>query len=133
MRPKDITLFERLYLGSLALGIIHTAVTRDGTLFEGAGTLIVVAIVGGGFGLSLLLALLASRRRSNIARWIIVIFFAISLPFAVVEFFAAGFAFPGIAILVQWGISTAAIYFLFTPPALAWFRGEDRPASEIFS
>jgi len=74
MRPQAIVNFERLFLASILLSVVPLALiaSEEGALAE--------MIVGIGLMLlSVALVLLASRRRSNVARWVLAILTAIGL------------------------------------------------------
>ncbi|HLZ79717.1 MAG TPA: hypothetical protein VKQ09_10285, partial [Sphingomonas sp.] len=78
----------------------------------------------GALAIELLLLYLVVRRASDLARWIIVLFFAISgasLGFGIVKgsFFALG-SFP--VSLLAFAVSGASIWFLFRPDSCRWFR-----------
>ena len=66
-RPENITWFERLFLGSLLIGVIQAILTwQDSTREMSPAT--VLTIQGFSFALVITLTLLVSRRRSNVAR-----------------------------------------------------------------
>ena len=67
--PKHIKYFEWTWLGSLSLGIIVAALSYSEIV--GAGMEIFVGFIQFvTFGVMLLLILLISRKRNNIAKWI---------------------------------------------------------------
>ena len=80
--PTHIKYFEWLMLSSLALGILLSIltppnhVTYDGKTITTAFTMIVMVFT---FSIILLLTLLISRKRSNIAKWVLVALFAAGL------------------------------------------------------
>lgn len=138
MRPKSIGLFDRLFLFSLAIGLLSTFLDFDkieeklradpamASLGLGSGAAIgAIAFV---FGISILLWYLVAYRASNVAKWILVIFVAVG---AVLLVFNLGQVWALANILSAIGklIEIAAIAFLFRPDAKAWFA-EKRGAAD---
>ena len=120
--PNHIKYFEWTWLGSLALGIIvagltHSAITpAGGEFFVGFVQFFVFAVV-------LLLVLLTSRKRSRIAKWVLVVFFALGLVFYIPQlamFFEMGFA--GVLSSIQVLAQCVGLYFLFTEESRNWYR-----------
>lgn len=87
MRPQAIILFERLMLASFVVGLtnIATGFSRIQAIITQSPlnplAMTVGMIVGLGFGLLLPLglALLISRRASNVAKWILVVLLVLGL------------------------------------------------------
>ena len=120
--PKSIKLFEQLCLGSLALGVIQSAL-----MFNNMGLSGDAAYGAAGFQVLILLilvtiVLLTSRKKSVICKWILVVFFV----FGLVAFI------PNLAIIVEQGMAgligaaqllmqAYAIYLLFNSDSKAWF------------
>ncbi|THD35294.1 MAG: hypothetical protein E7773_12690 [Sphingomonas sp.] len=131
MRPKSIVTFEYCYLGSILLGVVNAAMTWkdvNGTV-EAAQTramlgdwFMPLAMVFG-LTISLLLWYFTARSASVVAKWVVVVFFGLSL---------AGFLFTlalgsrpdgiagilSVAVLV---LNAVAVWMLFRPDARAWF------------
>jgi hypothetical protein len=139
MRPRSIVRFEQLYIAKIILGVIGALwglmAMRDqmpdvaAALSSGS----MVGMLGFGlvFGLALQLVLLhfVARRASEIARWIVVVFFAIAC-FGLLFGIARGtlFALQSYpATLLNFALSAACIWFLFQPDSVRWFRGERLP------
>lgn len=132
MRPASITMFDRLYLGSLVLGLINFALSYDNTMAQLKADPVVAdvgmaspGILWGGLALgmaiSLLLWFLISRKASNVARWILVVFTVIgviSLPLSLGQLPLLQL----VTTLVVTGVQAAAVYFLFRPDAKPWFQ-----------
>jgi len=126
--PPDIDWFERLWLGTLVLTAFITIMmfewSRNRVGPYGAGLLTATR-----FGGSFLLMLFCSRRRSNLARWVIAIPFsltivaydAVRLPLMLDRDPAIWF------VLLRLGLMFAAIYMLFTARSRAWFAGTPPP------
>ena len=80
----------------------------------------------------LLLILLTSRKRNNIAKWILVALFSLGIVFYIPQLsslFDIGFAvaFSSLQVLTQ----CVGIYFLFTEEYRDWFRVIKRNLNEI--
>ena len=85
-----------------------------------------------GFGISLLLWFFTSRMRSNIAKWIIVIFFVIgvlSLVFTILNGSSPA-GIPGILSILSTVLQAVAVFMLFKPDAVAWFKGQPTGPAE---
>ena len=140
MRPPSIIRFDQLYLGSLAFRLVIFALGYDALIAKmkagpGAAELgldgpgIWFAIVGfGKLGISMVILLLlwwlASRRASNVARWILAIFAALRLVILLPLLGDLSMLqMPQIiAEVVFTAVQIAAVWFLFRPDAAAWFR-----------
>jgi hypothetical protein len=130
VRPSSILWFERLYLASLALTLaivaraweaIRAGVIPPTTLLFGLGFAI---------GLPLVLTLLVSRRRSVVAKWVLVAIFTIGL-------IANGLTYrPGarltllLVALSLIAMQAIAVALLFMPSARAWLGRKNAPAAE---
>ena len=74
-------------------------------------------------GIMLLLILLTSRKRNNIAKWILVVLFGLGIVFYIPQLsslFDKGFA--GVLSSLQVLAQCVGIYFLFTQESRDWFR-----------
>lgn len=140
MRPKSIQRFDIFYLGALALGLISTAIGWNATMermqADAATAAIATPVMLGsvivGFGISLLLWFFTSRMRSNIAKWIIVIFFVIgvlSLVFTILNGSSPA-GIPGILSILSTVLQAVAVFMLFKPDAVAWFKGQPTGPAE---
>ena len=137
LRPISIVQFERCYLGSLLLGFLTLAVTwntqlamlqRNPATAQMSGGMIYGSLLTGlvvGALITLLLWYFAARRASAVAKWIIVVFFAIGV-LSLLNSLSKGVVPPGlggvltVANIVLQGV---AVYLLFRPDAKAWFDG----------
>jgi len=75
------------------------------------------------FGVMLLLILLISRKRSKIAKWILVVFFGLGIVFYIPQLanlFNLGFA--GVLSSLQLIAQCVGLYFLFTQESRDWLR-----------
>src|SRR5690349_15005662 len=79
-RPIEIAWFERIIIASLALGALNSWLAWPQLLALGSpGFLISVQLFT--FAVMLGLALLISRRRSNVAKWINIALAVVGFPF----------------------------------------------------
>ncbi len=136
MRPQSIVRFKKLYLAKIVLGVIATLWGLNGVRNAAPGMAVILSsqlvvgalVVGliGGLVIELVLLHLVVRRASDLARWIVVLFFAVSLVsliFGIVKgtFFTLG-SYP--VSLLAFAISAGSVWFLFQPDAVRWFKGE---------
>ena len=138
MRPASIQMFDKLYLGSLVVGLINFVLFFDdmvamtqGDLAEiGMGSGFMIGVFVFGISISLLLWYFISRRASKVAKWILVvltIWGLIGIP--------ATLALPTVQMLMSLlatALSLGSIYFLFTPDAKAWFDGDSTADPSVF-
>ncbi|WP_375381437.1 hypothetical protein [uncultured Sphingomonas sp.] len=137
MRPISIVNFERCYLGALLIGLVNAVVAmptmlRNPQLMQASavfGSWYLPTIIGVGFLIPLVLWIFAARRASVVAKWIIVVFFAIAVISMLVTAFRG---FPdgsggvkGAVGVVAFVLQAVSVYLLFQPDAVAWFRGAD--------
>lgn len=126
--PPEIAWFERLWLVALAMTVLITSMMFDWSAGRlgpyGAGFMTFAR-----FGGSILLMLFCSRRRSNLARWII------TIPFALTLVAYDGIRLPYmlernpvmVFVVLRQILLWAAISMLFTPRSRAWFAGRPPP------
>ena len=133
-RPNSIKYFEWLWLGSILIGIIVSAISYQHMLseiqneFGELGSLFEILVPIGtaiGVGLTLLFVLLTSRRQNKVAKWFLVIMFGLGLAFSIPELNTRfGYSvFVGILSSIQIALQCVGIYFLFTSGSRAWFAG----------
>jgi hypothetical protein len=124
LRPKPVVAFEAMNLTTLAVGVVHSIFVWDESVAI-ASPAFVITIQAFSIGLVLMLTLLVSRRRSNVAKWVLIVLFLIGLP-GVIVLLANGLALGSPIITVfQTVLQAVGICLLFTPPARRWFRGDD--------
>ena len=142
MRPASIDLFDKLYLTSFVISILQAAVSfkensanlqaDPATAQLGFGSEFLLAMLLISFSISFLLWFLVARRASNIAKWILVILSAISIPMIVASFptVAASGTIVVLLTLITTVLSLASIVCLFRRDARDWFasRGRSGPA-----
>ena len=140
MRPKSIELFEKVYWGGTALGLVIAALNWGNvtatfntpearSLGMGSGFLIGTIVVN--LIISLLVWYFIARRASNVAKWIYMALTAIGL-FIVLRSLANPTAANGLPLagnLVVIGLQLYCAWLLFKPDAVAWLesRGADGP------
>lgn len=130
MRPNTILAFELLYIASLVSAVARVGIAWSQTVTQGAIQLI-LGVLFFSLVLNLTLVLFVSRRRSRVAKWILVILFLFGLTSYL------RFAVTGVQSLDEWaeiglGLAQAiGIGMLFTPSAREWLaapRSEPRSA-----
>lgn len=140
VRPVSIVWFERCYLGALVVGLLNTALTWNATMAKmaenpgaaqmgasfGPATVIVGSLIG--VAITLVLWYFAARKRANVARWIITVFFVLSVLMlgfaALMHTFPQGIA--GVLGVAGFVLNAIAVWQLFRPDAEAWF--ENKPS-----
>lgn len=128
MPPASIRKFELFYLAAWGIGLIIAFLGWNGEAILqtrlgaqiGLGTY--AAILCAGLLIPPVLWWLAARRRSNVARWIIVALFALQGLNIVFSLFAASLAgvLGGLSLLM-FCLRAVAVRFLFGPEAREWF------------
>jgi hypothetical protein len=140
MRPESIRRFDMFYLGSIALSVVGDFISYDAMVGQmeartaaagmqlGSGA--VIATMAVGIAISLLLWFLVSRKASALAKWIIVLIFAVGLLSAVGAWapglFSGAWTLPKTISALMLLLEAAAVYFLFRPDTKAWFGGPER-------
>ena len=115
----------------MALGIIVAALTYSKNTAAG-GEVFVGFVQFFTFAIVLLLILLTSRKRSKVAKWILVIFFVIGLVFYIPQlavFFENGFV--GVLSSIQILAQCVGLYFLFTEESGNWFKQKTTEISSL--
>lgn len=137
MRPPSIVRFEQLYLGKIVLGVIASVWGLNAIRQAVPGAvppgLVLGALVAGlivGLAIELTLLHFVVRRASDIARWIVVLFFGVSCASLIYgithgSLFALG-SYP--VTLLAFTLSAGSVWCLFRPDALRWFKDRARPA-----
>ena len=133
MRPQSIVMFDRLFLGSLAVSAASVAISWDqmsralanepGVAEVGLGSGFLAGLVAVGFAISLLLWFLVSRKASNAAKWILVVLAALSL-ISLPGMLGGPWDLTAILGIVSYVLEIAALGFLFRADAVAWLKGD---------
>lgn len=127
-------MFDRLFLGAMALGVVNFAFRWNETeeIFAkspemaavGFGTGFMVASFVGGMAINLIIWYFISARASKVAKWIQSIFYGIGLLSVIVNLnnplAPQGAAFIGL--LIIYAMYGGATYMLFRPDAVEWFN-----------
>jgi len=144
MRPVSIVWFERLYLGSLILGLLSSVLNwttiRAATLATPgasgfiASTTFIFLTLAFSFGISALFWYFIAKRGSKVAKWIFTGFFVIGLlglPATLRNpmFGPTVTTFALINILLQ----LAAVICLFRPDTHDWFNGRKPADPNVFN
>lgn len=134
MRPSSIVRFDRLYLASIAVGLIGNILewpltmarlsenpdtaALGSTAAVAAGGMIAVGVV-----IALLLWFFIARRASTVAKWILVVFTVFAVGSLLLGFSSGAVILDagGIVRIVAVALQTVAVAFLFRPDAAAWF------------
>jgi hypothetical protein len=143
IRPQSIVWFERCFLGAIGIGLVNSALNWSKMQDAMAATPGADALPGGfligmmvvGIVINLVLWYFAARRRSNVAKWIIVVFFALGL-IGLARTLVTGIAAPTMNILayVAFALQAFGVYLLFQSDAKAWFAGRrDNNLTQTFS
>ena len=120
MRPRSIVLFERLYLLAIAIEIARAAGDWP-LLMQTSSPDIWVRLAS--ILASLLLVLLASRRRHRWAGLVLGALFVIGLPMVTMVLQPSTPFETSAVIVVQIVLQAAALAFLIAPTSRAWFAG----------
>lgn len=131
MKPQSIKMFDYLFLGSLALGIVNFLLSLGDAQAQlaadpataGFGSGFLIGVFAFSILISLLLWYFISSRGSKIAKWILIIFTVIGLLMLPGSLGTLP-ALPLILTLVITVMQLAAIFFLFKPDAKAYLEGE---------
>ncbi len=133
MRPKSIQLFERLYLASIALTLIATALGWDALVrgatipgAEGAAAAVAGIAIGVVVLAQLIVWYFVARRGSSIAKWAAVLFFLLNLwgIGATVQLAMNG-SLPSVLTIFARIVELAAIAMLFRADARPWFAHDE--------
>jgi hypothetical protein len=120
--PRSICVFEKLMLGSLLIGVVISAMTYNEVVSQ-AGALVVTIIEIFVLSLMFLLVLFVSRKRSNIAKWILIIVWLLGLVIyipALAHFLTMGTV--GVLFVAQPVMQAGALYMLFRSDSKSWFE-----------
>ncbi len=134
MRPSSIVRFDRLYLASIAVGLIgnilewpltmaRLAENPDTAAMGSTATVAAGGMIAIGVLIALLLWFFIARRGSSVAKWILVVFTVFAIGSLVIGFSTGAVILDagGIVRIVAVALQTAAVAFLFRPDAAPWF------------
>lgn len=133
MRPPSIVMFERLFLASLAIGLISFAVGYQNMLAAlaneptlqraGFGSGFLIGTAAFSYAIYLLLWYLIARKAAKWAKWVLIVLIAISL-ISLPGALTGTLSLTVLLGLAVYALQLAALVNLFRPDAKAWFRGE---------
>lgn len=141
MRPQSIVRFEQAYLGATLLWLVNLALgwkTRldsinanpafagNPQMAELAETMMIGTTIAM-LALWLLLWYFTARRASEVAKWVVVVLFGLSvlgLPFTLMSYSIVG-ALSTVLSLATFALTAWSVWLLFRPDAKLWFAGED--------
>lgn len=137
-QPPSIKRFDIFYLGSLAVYAVgfflgyNAQVDQVRSQYAAAGVeMNPGGLLTGAFifsiAISLLLWWFVSSRGSNVARWILVVFFAIGLlstVYALSSGALGGLTVTNALSVVSMVLTAVAVWYLFQPDAKAWLERE---------
>ncbi len=140
-RPASIISFERLYLGSLALGAVSTAMnwsTMQAQIAADPSSAILPSwflpvTLTVGFLIPIILWYFAARRGAVVAKWIIVVLFAIGLLSIPSLFIVPNPILIKLLSGVNFVLQAIAVWMLFKPDAKQWFAGDWTDKKDIFN
>ena len=135
MRPSSIELFEKVYLGAIAIGLVNAVLSwsqvnammadpRMQAAGVGTGTLVFGVVIG--ILVPLLLWFFIARRASNVAKWIYVVLTALGL-FGFLNALANPMVPKGLVTVLgaaAVGLQVFGAWLLFRPDAAAWLDGK---------
>ena len=121
MRPTEVVWFERIIIGTLILGGVNTWIAWPQLVaLRGPAFLVTVQLLT--ISVMLGLALLVSRRRSNIAKWISIALFVGGLPIWVQQVSSGALHGSLIVSFIQVVAQAGAYALLFTSASRRWFK-----------
>lgn len=127
MAPPSVNWFERIFLASLALGLVQAWLGWDVLVRRAAAEGHGLGSVGLLLGLTLFtmgsLTLLVSRGRIGWARLLLVVLCAVGLPLVWGSFVAGRIAGSPTLAAAQAAMQVGSLALLFTREARAWLRG----------
>jgi len=129
--PLDIDWFERLWLAGLSLTVVITIMVLDWSL-SSFGIFSIAFYISARFSGSFLLMLFCSRRRSNIARWLLAIpFQATIIAFDVIQWPEIEEQnYVAMLVVLRLGLMLAATCMLFTSRSPPWFATKHALAND---
>ncbi len=121
--PKNVRLFEKLWYGSLGIGILNSILEYQYLVnLAGIGFLLIIEISI--FVLTVFFIWLIARMRKGWARWVIFVFFVIGAPFYIPqlsEMLERNILVSLLSIL-QVILQILGLCFVFTGDSVNWFK-----------
>ena len=123
-RPAGIIWFERIMFGTLALGAIQSWLLWP-SITSVAGPAFLLTVEAGVLAFFAGLTLLVSRRRSNIAKWILIALAVVGFPFTVTHYLQGRYLGVPLIGLIQSVGQLLAYGLLFTDQSRKWLRRDE--------
>jgi hypothetical protein len=120
-RPREILWFERIMIATLALGILNSWLAWP-PLAALRGAAFALTVQSLTLLIMLSLTLFVSRRRSSIAKWILIGLAVLGLPMFLEHLTTGQFQGAGLIAFTQLLGQVVAYGLLFTPDSRRWFR-----------
>jgi hypothetical protein len=140
-RPNSIIWFERVFLGSILLGLINSALTwstiqgqiaaTPGASMLGSGFLMGTMVIG--IVVNLLLWYFIARRGANVARIIWTVLFAIGVFGVVAMFLRPTSLSVKVMPLISFALQAYGVFLLYRPDTKPWFSPNKENLENIFS
>lgn len=138
-RPQSIVWFERCYLGLIVLGLINAALSWNEMMAKAAANpglerlgpsfvpTLMIGVMVITLCINLLLWYFATRKGAAVAKWIIVVFFGISVLSMVLTIPTGGLpaGLTGVLKIVAFVLHAIAVWQLFKPDANVWFKAAE--------
>jgi len=111
--PDTIKYFERCFLGSIAIGMVIAVAGDPGLMF--------FQFIG--LAIMTLLILLTSRKKSNIAKWLLTIMFAFGMLIYIPSLMAIlqEGIITGLLSIINTLLQCVGLYFLFHKESRIWY------------
>jgi hypothetical protein len=120
--PRSIRLFEKLFLSSLALGVVQGALRG---IEIGLNAVLYLATYNAlMMGILVALVLLTSRKKSVICKWINTVFVFVGILYFALTLNQQGLVLMQLISFVQIFMQGYAIYLLFNASSKAWFASK---------
>lgn len=123
-RPASIIWFERIMFGTLALGAIQVWLLWP-SIVNVAGPAFILTVEAVVLTFFAVLTLLVSRRRSNVAKWILIVLAVVGFPFTVRHYLQGLYIGVPLIGLIQSVGQLFAYGLLFTDQSRQWLRREE--------
>jgi hypothetical protein len=144
MRPVSIVWFERIYLFSIALGLLSTMMNwsviiaaaqaaPNAAQLPGSIPAFSLIVIAFSIGINLLIWYFIARRGSNVARWIFTAFFVFGL-LVMPSSLSNPLYGPGLVAMAVFNtlLQVAALVCLFRPDARDWFKRRKPVDTNVF-
>ena len=131
MIPNQIKYFEWSFLISMGIAIITSIIILINSSQPLAAGIIGVPILGFYIGVVLLFVFFTSRKRSKIAKWVLIVFFVLDLIYFMSDwvlnwqFFLQNLELETFLSIIQIMAHCCGMFFLFTKASRDWLEIDD--------